>query len=603
MAYKKGTQAWSSNLRKYVIVAVIFFIFYSFVISPLRNSSGQQRLSQFGKDKGDIDQLPDDVDYHLKDIKLSNLSPNILQQNQQQQKEEDILQRQSVFDSTMFSSSTNDDPLKPITAILLRKANDEQAIEHLILQLLRYPFFREIFIYNTITSRPINERSFADKNVDNIKLHIINVSKNERLDTLSRYTLCASVASYDHCYFQDDDVGIYDGKNIDDTALGNPVNTYWDTLYVNFLRYPSLIHANVQPSRFIDHYRWRFYNQGIKMHAGFVDLAFGAIVPKWKVQHFLTQLGKSGLGKDRIYEADAYFSIWSNQYPWLLDNPLQNSSPTDGLISTTTSDSDNDVSTFEKVMWPSPHIGDTRRMIYDAARRLHRTLLSDLTANPKDYMDRIEEMPPMHQRDTRASCINDRCLFISNIDPIPSEQLDMIPAFDKAKYTNPKDWDNVLDEYLDLPNSDTWIDEGYHNAVDQRNDTCWNTRSNPQVNDYFGLITLGNGLPSQVVITTSTSVPAMTPTNQLFKVSRLENKNDWLECNILHHSTSANPTNNIEKTIITDIRLDIDCNYEENDQQDKQYIHDAIHALKITFLQNWKQSFSLCGMSINSLTI
>lgn len=35
----------------------------------------------------------------------------------------------------------------------------------------------------------------------------------------------------------------------------------------------------------------------------------------------MTQLGKSGLSKDGIRQAEHYFAIWMNQYPWLLSNP------------------------------------------------------------------------------------------------------------------------------------------------------------------------------------------------------------------------------------------------------------------------------------------
>lgn len=58
------------------------------------------------------------------------------------------------------------------------------------------------------------------------------------------------------------------------------------------------------------------------MHAGFVDMQYGAFVPRWKCQTFLTQLGKSGFGKDQIRLADTLFSLWTNQYPWILANPI-----------------------------------------------------------------------------------------------------------------------------------------------------------------------------------------------------------------------------------------------------------------------------------------
>ena len=59
----------------------------------------------------------------------------------------------------------------------------------------------------------------------------------------------------------------------------------------------------------------------IRLHTGYADLRFGAFVPRWKVQAFLTQLGKSGLVKENIHDAEHYFAIWMNQYPWLLSNP------------------------------------------------------------------------------------------------------------------------------------------------------------------------------------------------------------------------------------------------------------------------------------------
>jgi hypothetical protein len=59
----------------------------------------------------------------------------------------------------------------------------------------------------------------------------------------------------------------------------------------------------------------------LKLHTGYADFRYGAFVPRWKVQNFLTQLGKSGLNKDSIRQAEHYFAIWMNQYPWLLSNP------------------------------------------------------------------------------------------------------------------------------------------------------------------------------------------------------------------------------------------------------------------------------------------
>lgn len=130
------------------------------------------------------------------------------------------------------------------------------------------------------------------------------MESDEDLGSMARFTTCAT-ASRLYCYFQDD------------TYL----NTYMDTLYTNFLRFPTLIHANAKPSHYENQMKWRFYNKDLKLHTGYADFRYGAFVPRWKVQSFLTQLGKSGLMKDSIRQAEHYFAIWMNQYPWLLSNP------------------------------------------------------------------------------------------------------------------------------------------------------------------------------------------------------------------------------------------------------------------------------------------
>lgn len=58
------------------------------------------------------------------------------------------------------------------------------------------------------------------------------------------------------------------------------------------------------------------------MHSGYVDLQYGSFLPRTEAQTFLTKMGKSSLGKDRIRLADIYFALWTNQYPWILENPI-----------------------------------------------------------------------------------------------------------------------------------------------------------------------------------------------------------------------------------------------------------------------------------------
>ena len=58
------------------------------------------------------------------------------------------------------------------------------------------------------------------------------------------------------------------------------------------------------------------------LHTGFTWFGCGSFVPRAKVQRFLDQLGSISLPKERLRLSDMYFSIWTNQYPYQLSNPL-----------------------------------------------------------------------------------------------------------------------------------------------------------------------------------------------------------------------------------------------------------------------------------------
>lgn len=60
----------------------------------------------------------------------------------------------------------------------------------------------------------------------------------------------------------------------------------------------------------------------ISLHTGYADLRYGAFVLREKVQTFLSQLSSQGLEAYKLKHADIYFSIWLNQYPYMISNPL-----------------------------------------------------------------------------------------------------------------------------------------------------------------------------------------------------------------------------------------------------------------------------------------
>lgn len=63
----------------------------------------------------------------------------------------------------------------------------------------------------------------------------------------------------------------------------------------------------------------------ISIHTGYADLHYGAFASREKVQTFLSQLSAQGLDSTKLKSAEIYFSIWLNQYPYLVSNPLMSS--------------------------------------------------------------------------------------------------------------------------------------------------------------------------------------------------------------------------------------------------------------------------------------
>jgi hypothetical protein len=122
---------------------------------------------------------------------------------------------------------------------------------------------------------------------------------------MGKFTACA-VASYDKCYFQDD---LW-------------LNPYLDSLYTHSQRYPDHFIVNSRPVNYIDYKKWRFMNKELSLHTGYADLRYGAFISRKKVQTFLSQLSSQGLEAYKLQHADIYFSIWLNQYPYMISNPL-----------------------------------------------------------------------------------------------------------------------------------------------------------------------------------------------------------------------------------------------------------------------------------------
>ncbi|CAO3628325.1 unnamed protein product [Mucor hiemalis] len=358
---------------------------------------------------------------------------------------------------------------------------------------------------------------------------------------MARFTTCATAARL-YCYFQDD------------TYL----NTYMDTLYTNFLRFPTLIHANAKPSHYQYEMKWRFYNEEIKLHTGYADFRYGAFVPRWKVQNFLTQLGKSGLSKDSIRQAEHYFAIWMNQYPWLLSNPPHKSN---GIKAT-----DIDVGFLETL----------DKYTYDAARHIQRALTSDQSEAPQDYFQREEEAPPLHHRDVRSSCTNDRCLFMTNMEPFVAPEK---VTFDYKNITSISRLETAYDALSTLSSTIEWDEHSYQRVVDSDPNTCWNTVSAPKKGDYFGLIFVGSTKSDKLIIYTPQE---MKRPDKTLAVSVLTSGNTWIQCKLSDQTVAGSQR----------ITLGLNC-------PNIKYFR----AIKVTFTKTTQEPYEICGLSIDNFTV
>ena len=96
----------------------------------------------------------------------------------------------------------------------------------------------------------------------------------------------------------------------------------------------------------------------------------------------------------------------------------------------------------------------------------------DQSEAPQDYFERQEEEPSLEHRDVRASCANDRCLFMTNMDPFvqPSQV-----NFDYQNITSIPKLESIYESMSIVSPSVEWDEHSYHRVVDNDPNTCWNT--------------------------------------------------------------------------------------------------------------------------------
>ncbi|KAG1227378.1 hypothetical protein G6F68_008322 [Rhizopus microsporus] len=439
----------------------------------------------------------------------------------------------SAYPSTFFTKDALwENELKPVSAIVLRVTDDDQSIINTINHLLKYPYISEIYIHNLVPDRPITLNKLKADPKISTPIEILDI-KHEQLESMARFTTCAT-AVQPYCYFQDDTF----------------INRAMDSLYTNFLRFPSIIHANTKPTHYEKEMKWRFYNKDIRLHTGYADLRFGAFVPRWKVQAFLTQLGKSGLVKENIREAEHYFAIWMNQYPWLLSNPPYLAS--------------GQKATDYDVKYPAALDSFT----YDAVRYLQWSL----EQNEQTYFEIEEEEPSLAHRDVKSSCVNDKCLLITSMDSYVHPE--RIP-FDYRTIASIEQLETLYDK---LSTGTEWVQHSYHLAVDSDPTTCWDTLRAPKKGDYFGLMLVGSLKTDTLTMYTPNEIKR--PEKQFLISVMEEGSNRWAKCKATQ----------IERGYNNRIQLTIDCPV------------DYYRLIKVSFNSDLSVPFKLCSLSLDNFS-
>ncbi|KAM0752996.1 hypothetical protein T439DRAFT_187316 [Meredithblackwellia eburnea MCA 4105] len=417
----------------------------------------------------------------------------------------DIIEsRESAFTPAIFQEralASDSTRVVGVTAVLLhwkRRKGLQLVIQHIS----RYPFIREIIIWNNrpgvhLSAKDFNLLSPPGSALGPPRLRIVNSPSN--VHDAGKHLAC-SMASYKHCYFNDDDW----------------LNIYMDSLYVKYLECCAggggagrggsggRIASNTMPIIHLEHRRWRFENPDIDLHTGFTWLGTGSFAPRHLSARFLNQQSAAPelLKREQTLVSDMFFALWANSYPEQMPNDLVPIDVEGG-----------------EVGWSRGADVDQWSVVYgnilDAIRKLYDILLLESASLCPDPFPVAE--PPAESH-TRAPCANDGCLFTTSLSPFPPPSALVFPTeqaprpkqwgfgrllkkppsilpeadgkFDPWKVTHMKEYEQ---QWSAIPGSwptDEWwnLRGSWHLAVDGKGSlTCWESFRPPDQHDHFGL--------------------------------------------------------------------------------------------------------------------
>ncbi|KAF9197958.1 hypothetical protein BGZ49_001371 [Haplosporangium sp. Z 27] len=449
------------------ILAILSILAFYLVVSTISGKDNSPNLTSGSRNNNNNNNNNNDVKIPMKDRKLRQERERMMlewdsRSNYRTDLSEVGPSRISSFPPSLFASDhQTTSKYIPVTAVILSWKR-KQGTKNVVAHLRKYPFIKEILIWNNNAEFELSVADFADQK------HLKNTTENSspsitvfnsvaNLHDFSKYTTC-TLAKYDHCYIQDDDW----------------INLSLDSLYSVFIDQPNSLTTSTIPAMYAQQRSWVFQNPQLGLHTGFSWLGAGSFMPKKAVFKFMMQLGGSNLWKERVQLSDLFFSLWRNQYPIVLSHslaPLDQSSSWSGRIDQWSVVYDHMTDAVERMSVVLAGQG----MVHGSPHRIGAK--ADFVAE--------EETPLVKYRHTRSSCANDKCLFQTNVDMFPSPELIKWPM---EQYNRDVHAHETRIKALNYPSPEFVAMHTYHYAVDQDLSTCWRSFHSFASGDYFGLL-------------------------------------------------------------------------------------------------------------------
>ncbi|KAI9499319.1 hypothetical protein BDB00DRAFT_796324 [Zychaea mexicana] len=341
------------------------------------------------------------------------------------------------------------------TAVLLFDPKDQwkvaeeakETLTPLLDELCGYEMFGGIIIWNNnpLVNVTMNVLE-TNKKCQSSKIQIYNSHSN--MHNAGRYLGC-SLAKTPYCYFQD-----HAGPR------------HWRSLYANFLKYPTLIHAE---SRDVEAYaqakwRWCFYNDAVHLHTCHAHVGYGTLTSKETVLKFIELMELDPID---VKHSDMYFITYTNQAPYILEG-------TPSVFPPFNDEEDREGAIVENKN--NPNITKAgRQHVHTGVVSLYNHLIHRTGVFAAD-----ETFPNYYEQTTRTPCASDRCLFMTNVEAFPEPRIfSYEPNIDLTLA------EKMHDSYYD--GHDHHYTYPYGNAVDGKDGSVWKSERYIKAGDYIGL--------------------------------------------------------------------------------------------------------------------